>query len=117
MKMQRTHHRRAPHVAARVYLVFCDFSSRVSEKQSGGLRSPPGLSGGALVRVLPSQATGRLSRNSSSKALCGVEGLERLSCEKNASLLYGQASCREAQTGHDEEWTNPVKSRDESLDR
>src|SRR6266446_6562237 len=38
IKMQTLDHRRASHVAARIYLVFYDLSSRVSKKQCDRLR-------------------------------------------------------------------------------
>jgi hypothetical protein len=53
-------------VAARIYRVFCDFSSRVSEKQSERLRSPHGLSSRERVGILHPQTPGRFARRSSS---------------------------------------------------
>src|SRR6266702_8251576 len=43
MKMLIPTHRKVSHVAAGIDLVFCDFSSRVSKKQSDRLRSAYGL--------------------------------------------------------------------------
>ena len=80
-------------MAARIALVFYDLSSRVSQKQGDRLRGAHGLSGRARVRVLYPPTIGGLSRSSSSTVLDGVERLERLSGEKDAPALYGQASC------------------------
>jgi len=52
MKMLIPTHRKVSHVAAGIDLVFCDFSSRVSQKQSDRLRSAYGLSDRSLMRIL-----------------------------------------------------------------
>ena len=79
-------------MAARMYLVFCDFSSRVSKPPSHRLRGPHGVSAGQLVWVLQPQTAGGLSRSPSSTVLCALTGLEPLSGEKDAASLYGQTS-------------------------
>src|SRR6266478_8789623 len=52
MKMLIPTHRKVSHVAAGIDLVFCDFSSRVSKKQSDRLRSAYGLSDRSRIRIL-----------------------------------------------------------------
>jgi hypothetical protein len=51
MKMRIHHPQRASHGAARMYLVFCDLSSRVSKTQLDRLRGTHGVSDRSPVRV------------------------------------------------------------------
>ena len=117
MKMWKPQHRRTSHVAARIYLVFRPLSSRVSPRQPQCIWGPHGMSFCAFFRVLQPQAIGRFSRYSASKALCAVEGLERILSESHAHALYGQAGSGTSQACLTEKCCNAVTSRTDLIHR
>ena len=98
------------HVAARIYLVFCPLSSRVSPRQPHRFRGAHGLSLCAFFRVLQPEAIGGFSRYSPSKVLGTVEGLERIFSERNAYSFYDQAGSGASQACSDQKCRDAVKS-------
>jgi hypothetical protein len=98
-------------VAASIALVFRALSSGVSPRQPSCLRGPHGVSLCPCVRVLPPQAMGGFSRDSTSQALDAVASVERRLPEGQAQPLYGQTSRGASQAGRASKCGTAVTSR------